>query len=148
MRLWTKHDVFWMVMDTITSIDHRYRSLCTYLKTVREISRTALYPIDVKHQRTYDKVTVPKLTCEYKPTGVHVIVWTTGKNYRRVQQLTTFWWYMAHILFWLYNTNLWPSGSAVPLDQPPWRYVKPLRVFIAPPKPKDYIIEPDWDNKN
>lgn len=127
-----------LILETILNTD-KFRKLKRQLDLYREISRTRLRPIDLTYQHVYEKVTIPDTYCKYEEKGL-VFIWPKRKNIRRIQQITNFWWYVSHILFWLYVTNFLPSGSAVPIEQPPWIYEK----VIKPPKPRDFIIEPDW----
>ncbi|KAG5898831.1 hypothetical protein JTB14_018791 [Gonioctena quinquepunctata] len=95
-----------------------------------------------KHK--YQKVSIPKFyrkVPRFQQKGI-IFVWPQKKRLYKCEEMTTFAWVLSHTLFWLYNMNLLPSGSVLPIEQPPWKYEPPLRK----PENRDYIIEPDWES--
>lgn len=105
----------------------------TYTKTTRSV-----------HKHKYRTVSIPKSyskSPKFQQKGI-IFVWPQRKKVRHSEEMTLITWLVAHVLFWLNNMNLLPSGAALPLKQPPWEYKPPVRK----PENRDYIIEPDWDS--
>lgn len=97
------------------------------------------------HKHKYQRVStldssirVPK----FQKKGI-IFIWPQRKSIYQSKQIIFVTWFLSHTFFWLHTLNLFPSGTNLPFNQPPWNYSRPVRK----PERRDFIIEPDWDSK-
>lgn len=97
------------------------------------------------HQETYQRVsslistgTIPK----FEKKGI-IFIWPHRKRLYYSTEIIFITWFLSHAFFWLHNLNLFPSGTNLPFEQPPWNYSPPARK----PERRDFIIEPEWDSQ-
>lgn len=83
-------------------------------------------------------IPVPK----FQKKGI-IFIWPQRKRIYYSRHLISITWFLSHTFFWLHVINLFPSGTDLPFNQPPWNYSPPARK----PERRDFIIEPDWDTK-
>lgn len=115
-----------------------------FYRRVSEITSTCQDATQVIHKHKYQTVSIPK-SCSTSPKFQQkglIFVWPQRRRINHCEEVTLVAWLLAHVLYWLNNLHLFPSGAALPLKQPPWEYVAPVRK----PENRDYIIEPDWDS--
>ncbi|KAL1490801.1 hypothetical protein ABEB36_013435 [Hypothenemus hampei] len=101
----------------------------------------------LKHfKHRYEKFSTP-LSCSnlrrFEQKGI-IVVWPQRKKVRNTESLTLFTWLLAQTLYFLYVTNILPSGNVIALRKPPWNFKRKLRRPWRQNQ-ENYIIEPDWD---
>lgn len=93
------------------------------------------------HKRTNRVNQISNTFKQTQPKGL-IFVWPQKRKFRYEREMFFLTWFLAHGLYWLHLLNLFPNGSGMLLDQPPWKYTQPLPT----PQSREYIIEPDWDS--
>lgn len=86
----------------------------------------------------HSSINIPK----FQKKGL-IFIWPQRKRTYHSKQIIFISWFLSHTLYWLHTLHLFPSGSCLPFQQPPWNYSPPARK----PERRDFIIEPDWDSQ-
>ncbi|KAJ8964021.1 hypothetical protein NQ317_000665 [Molorchus minor] len=135
-------DIFSKI-NGISSDNLRYVKNQFYRK-VSKITQDGTITQITTHKHIYQSVSIPKIYAKppkFQQKGI-IFVWPQRRKFYHSEEITLISWILAHALFWLNAMNLLPSGAALPIKQPPWKYTPLLRK----PENRDYIIEPDWDS--
>ncbi|XP_057669450.1 uncharacterized protein LOC130901840 isoform X1 [Diorhabda carinulata] len=91
----------------------------------------------------YQRVSTPESfvrTSKFQQKGI-IFIWPQKKTHFRHHEVTFVAWIATHVLYWLYNLHVLPSGRVLPMKPPPWKF----QYRIRKPDTRDYIIEPAWE---